>query len=122
MWLVFVQILFNVIVEVLVMAPPEWLYAFAGLAVSHGASFVANYLMRGEYKQSEIRTLMQAPYKRIVVLQLTIIFGGWGVLVLGSPTALLVVLIGIKLAIDVYSHGKEHREKGDAVGSMHEPT
>lgn len=117
LWLVFVQILFNTIVQVLIIAPPEWLYAFLGLVISHGASFTANYLMRGEYKNAEIGKLMQAPYKRVIVLHLAIIFGGWGVMALGSPAALLIVLILLKITFDVHAHRKEHREKLETVSS-----
>lgn len=114
LWLVFVQILVNVVDKVLAMAPPEWIIAFAALFVSHALSFVTNYFGRREYVDQDTQALMMAPYKRIVVLHLAIIFGGWGVMLLGSPVWLLVVLIALKIGIDVYTHLKEHGMLDDA--------
>lgn len=114
LWLVFVQILVNVVEQVLAMAPPEWIVAFAALCVSHTLSLVTNYFGRGEYKGKDTEALMMAPYKRIVVLHVAIIFGGWGVMLLDSPVWLLVVLIAVKISIDVYTHLKEHGVVEDA--------
>ena len=52
--------------------------------------------------------LMSAPYKRIIVLHLAILFGGWGVLALGSPLPVLVILVVLKTALDLKLHLKEH--------------
>lgn len=49
-----------------------------------------------------------APYKRVVILRLTIIFGGFAAMALGSPVYALLLLIGIKTALDLKSHQKEH--------------
>lgn len=108
LWLVFVQILVNVVQQVLAMAPPQWIIAFAALFLSHAISFVTNYLGRGEYKNKNTQALMMAPYSRIVILHVAIIFGGWCVMALGSPIWLLVVLIALKIGIDVFTHLKEH--------------
>jgi len=47
-----------------------------------------------------------------VVLHLTILFGGFGVQALGSPVWALLLLVGLKTAIDLYAHLKEHRPAG----------
>jgi hypothetical protein len=52
---------------------------------------------------------MAAPYKRIVVMHVAIIAGGFGVLALGEPTILLLVLVGLKTAMDVVLHRRSHR-------------
>ena len=117
LWLVFVQLLVNVVQQVLAMAPTEWIIAFTALFVSHTVSLIINYFGRGEYKDQDTQALMMAPYKRIVVLHLAIIFGGWCVLALGSPVGLLIVLIALKISIDVYTHLAEHGLIGDVEAS-----
>ena len=51
---------------------------------------------------------MRAPYGRIVVLHVAIILGGFAVMALGEPVALLVVLVLLKLALDIKLHLREH--------------
>ncbi|MEZ5558137.1 MAG: DUF6498-containing protein [Pseudomonadales bacterium] len=109
LFLVFVQLLISVIQQVLSMAPPEWIVAFIALAISHGLSLVLNYFRNGEYRTQTVQSLMGAPYKRIVVLHVAILFGGFGVMALGSPLPLLVLLVGLKLMLDVWLHLREHR-------------
>lgn len=111
LFLVFVQLLFEVIREVLSIAPPAWLFAFAALAVSHGISLALNYFHGGEYRVQTVKTLMAAPYKRIVILHFAIIAGGFGVAAVGSPLPLLVLLVVLKLGLDVWLHIREHRAR-----------
>lgn len=109
LFLVFVQLLFDVVRPVLAFAPAEWLYVFAALALSHGISLVLNYFRGGEYRTASMKTLMKSPYKRIVILRIAIIAGGFGVMALGSPLPLLVLLVLLKLTFDVWLHIREHR-------------
>lgn len=83
--------------------------AAAALVVSHGASFFLNYLGRGEYLRTSPARAMGAPYGRVVVLHLTIIFGAFVVAFLGSPIGALLVLVGLKTAFDLGLHLREHR-------------
>ena len=76
-----------------------------GLLVgSHAFSFVHNYLMQGEYKQAALPVLMMLPYGRIIVLHLTVIFGGIAAMALGAPLPALVVLVLLKTALDLRAH------------------
>ncbi|MEM1113189.1 MAG: DUF6498-containing protein [Pseudomonadota bacterium] len=109
-FLVFVQLLVNVVRQVLELAPPEWLVAFAGLALSHGASFVANFLLGGERRRLSVGTLMGSPYGRVMILHVTIIGGSFAVLALGQPLVMLLVLIALKLGVDIIMHLREHRK------------
>ncbi len=84
-----------------------------GLAISHGASFVFNYLGRGEYRTARLGILMFAPYVRLVALHLTIIIGGLLSIILGSPVGSMIVLVAIKIAIDLALHVREHRKAGE---------
>ncbi len=79
----------------------------AALFISHGISFFTNFLGRREYAGASLSKLMNAPYSRIVVMQVTLIFGGWIVLLLKTPVGALVLLVAMKTAADFWSHRKE---------------
>lgn len=108
-FLVFVQLLVDVIRQVLAQAPPEWLWAFGGLMLSHGVSFLVNFLLAGEYRRITLGELMGAPYGRIMILHFTIIVGAFATMALGQPLALLLVLVVLKTGLDVVMHLREHR-------------
>jgi len=83
--------------------------SFLALLASHGISFFANFLGRREYERTTTRELMSAPYARVVVLHLTVLFGGFGVMALGEPWYALAILVLVKLGIDIAAHRREHR-------------
>ena len=94
-------------------------FALLMLFVSHGVSYVTNFLEKKEYRKTEITQHMLGPYKRIVVMHLTIIACGalFAVLTGGRPgelatvpVAAVAVLIGIKTAVDLVAHTKEHAQ------------
>jgi len=82
--------------------------ALAVLAGSHVFSFLWNFLMRGEFRRVSLSELMGQPYKRVIVLHLTIIFGGGVAMALGSPVWALLALIALKIGFDLNAHVKEH--------------
>ena len=84
-------------------------FAAVGLAISHGLSFWWNFLHGGEYRRTTAAALMFAPYKRLVALHITIIFGAFAVMFTGAPAAAVAVLVAIKTAIDLGLHLAEHR-------------
>jgi hypothetical protein len=86
---------------------PLWL-SLAALFISHGVSFVDNFLGRREYAGATMKGLMMAPYGRIMVMQIALIFGGWIILLLKSPVPALALLIVFKTALDFTAHRKEH--------------
>ena len=51
---------------------------------------------------------MMAPYGRIILMHVTIIFGAWLILALGAPILALVLLIVLKIFSDARAHHKEH--------------
>jgi hypothetical protein len=108
---VFLQMLLGVIRHAYSIIPPNMKYAIAALFLSHGVSFVGNYLMKGEYLNSDVKKQMGDPYARVVVLHVAIIAGGFLTMALGSPAALLLVLIVLKTVFDVKLHKREHRKK-----------
>ena len=50
------------------------------------------------------------PYGRVIVLHLTVLFGGWIVMLLGSPLFALVVLVALKTAADWRAHRAERQK------------
>jgi Family of unknown function (DUF6498) len=83
--------------------------ALAALAASHLFSFFWNYLGYGEFRVARPELLMRAPYGRVIVLQVTIIFGGMLAQALHSPLWALLLLIAFKIALDLRAHIREHR-------------
>jgi uncharacterized protein DUF6498 len=83
--------------------------AALALAVSHGLSYWWNFLRGGEYKRVSPAGLMFAPYRRLIALHTTIIFGAIAVMVTGAPVAAVAILVGIKTLLDLGLHLAEHR-------------
>jgi len=107
---VFLQMLFNIVMHIMLTIPPAVRLAVLLLFVSHGVSFVYNYLIKGEYANAKAKKLMCQPYARVFVMHITILGGGFGLTILGSPVALLIVLVVLKTIIDVNLHLREHKK------------
>ena len=86
---------------------PIW-GSIAVLFISHGVSFYTNFLGEREYEGATIKGLMTAPYQRIILMHLTLIFGGWIIMLLGMPAGALGVLLLLKTAADLQAHRTEH--------------
>lgn len=84
------------------------------LLISHGVSYYLNFIRGGEYRRATVTGLMGQPYKRVVVLHLTILFGAFGIVFTGAPVVALLILIAVKTAIDVGVHLAEHRSVAPA--------
>ena len=110
-FLVFIQLFLIVIKYAYSIMLINMKYALAALFVSHGISFVYNYLLRGEYKTTRIENLMGQPYGRVVVMHLAIIAGGFVSGAIGSPAGVLVMLVVVKTIIDIKMHLRQHRTK-----------
>ena len=79
------------------------------LSASHGFSYRRNFIGRGEYLRVSFVTLFWQPYARVVIMHLTILVGGAVAAGMGSPIGALLVLIGLKTAIDLGTHWLERR-------------
>jgi hypothetical protein len=86
---------------------PIWI-PIAALFISHGVSFYTNFIGQREYEHMSVSGLMTAPYNRVMVMHLTLIFGGWIILLIGMPAGALVVLLLLKTAVDLRAHRNEH--------------
>ncbi len=89
-------------------------WAVLALVLSHLFSFATNYLGKGEYRRISAPQLMFAPYARIVVLHVAILFGAFAIVAMGSPILLLVLLILGKILIDVAMHNRSHQKLSEA--------
>lgn len=79
-------------------------YGIVFLFLSHGMSFVHNWLMSGEYRRANLQQLMAQPYARVIVLHFTILAGGFLVQLAGAPILALILLVTLKTAIDLRAH------------------
>jgi hypothetical protein len=82
---------------------PLW-GALVALVASHGISFIVNFLRQPNYGGETISSLMASPYGRIMILHVTLIFGGFATMSLKSTTPALVMLIVLKVGADLWSH------------------
>ena len=83
--------------------------AALALTASHLYSYVFHFLVGGECRRSNLVQLMFAPYGRIVVLHLAILFGAFAIMLLGQPLILVMLLIGGKTLLDWGLHVHSHR-------------
>jgi len=74
--------------------------AAVGLAGYHVVSPCADYVAGREYERSGPVTLMVEPYRRVFVLHLTIVLGGFAIAPFGAPVGVLAVMVLVKTALD----------------------
>lgn len=83
------------------------------LLISHGYSFYVNYLRSGEYHKLNFQSAMIQPYKRITIMHITLIFGGFFFIFSGQLIAILILFIIFKIIVDLGSHLKERETFGN---------
>ncbi len=90
------------------LSQPALAYGATTLIVSRAVSFLINYLGAGEYRDATMQDLMVRPYKRVIFLHLVVIGSGFLLLLTGSSTAGLLLMVLAKIGVDVTAHCKEH--------------
>lgn len=95
--------------QILDAAPQEFTWACLALLLSHGVSFLLLFVGQQEYRRTSVSALMSSPYKRIAVLHIAVIAGGFLVVELGAPLGLLVALVALKTGMDIMLHNRSHR-------------
>tara|TARA_R110002096_G_scaffold124002_5_gene268129 strand:- start:2107 stop:2706 length:600 start_codon:yes stop_codon:yes gene_type:complete len=96
-------------VNEVVMSLDRWTWiAIAALFVSHAWSFIQNFLGQHEYEGLRPMGAMSMPYKRMAITHVALILGGFLLTGLDEPIAGLLLLLGLKIALDVMFHRKEH--------------
>jgi hypothetical protein len=109
-FLIFVELLLNVIKQMYLLIPLQMKFVILSLFISHGVSFVYHYLLKGEYKADKPPNLMASPYKRVIIMQFTILGGGFLAMTSGSPAVLLLTLVVLKTIFDVFLHIRSHKK------------
>ncbi|RBP53620.1 DUF6498-containing protein [Arenicella xantha] len=79
--------------------PLRW--AILALILSHGVALIENFVLQGGVLDERINRLMGAPYPRIIIMHVGLLVGAIVLEKLGSPTWLLVILVGAKIVVDV---------------------
>lgn len=82
--------------------------AAVGLVAYHGVSYRRNFVGRREYERTGPATLMVEPYRRVLVLHLTIVVGAFVVAGVGASVGALAVMVVAKTVLDLRGHWKEH--------------
>ena len=81
------------------------------LFVSHLISFISNFIILKENEKFDVWSLMLLPYRRIILMQITLILGALAVILSGNPQSIIFLLFfPLKIIFDVYGYVKEHRE------------
>lgn len=92
---------------------PALAWGLAAIAASHALSFLVNFIWGGEWRRTDIDTLMGAPYGRIMILHVVIVIGAAIVAAIGQPIYALVLLVVLKTAVDAVAHLRERRTLGE---------
>lgn len=98
-----------------------WLAALA-IVLVHLSGFV-QWLVRTREAPPPLKELMGAPYGRIMVLHVTLIASGFLVQALQAPVAGALLLVGLKLAYDLVTLGRDRTKEHDqqARATTHPP-
>ncbi len=88
-----------------------FLLSFISFFISHGISYYENFLGKQEYQKLRITDIMFQPYVRIIVMHLTILFGGFISLALNNSSLVIFVFVLLKIWLDVGAHNKVHTLK-----------
>jgi len=86
--------------------------ALIALFVSHGWSFVENFMGNREHERITPGQAMALPYRRMMITHVALIAGGFFLIESGQPVAGLILLILMKIALDVVFHRREHKRLG----------
>ena len=87
--------------------------AGVGLMVSHGISFVVNFLGYGEYRRTTVDAQVAAPWTRLIIMHVTTIAGAWSVGLFDAPAGALVMLAVLKIVVDLHGHLRERSPHAD---------
>ncbi len=96
---------YRLITSVEGMALMAWMLLLTNLVLMY-----KEYFHNDLYSSMTLNAVMSEPYKRVVVLHLTIIFGGFLVMALHEPLFGLIFLIVLKIAFDFYHARKRQKD------------
>lgn len=87
------------------------LAGFVSLFVSHGISFLGNYIGNKEYERVSINQQMMKPYGRVFIMQFVIVFGSFLAITTQSPQIFVAFLVVLKIIADLGGHFWEHHTR-----------
>ena len=90
----------------------NWI-AVVALFVSHGWSFIENYMGKREYENLRPGAAMALPYRRMMITHVALLVGGFFLVEQGQPLAGLVLLVLLKIVLDMTFHRHEHQRLTD---------
>ncbi|MFC6954385.1 DUF6498-containing protein [Halorubellus litoreus] len=79
-----------------------------GFVGYHALSYRLNFVGYGEFERSGPVTLMVEPYRRVLVLHLTIVLGAFAVGGVGAPVGAVAVMVLVKTVLDLRGHWRAH--------------
>ena len=85
----------------------NWL-AVVALFVSHGWSFVENYMGKREHERLTPGQAMALPYRRMFITHIALLLGGFLLVEKGEPLGGLILLVVLKIGLDLVFHRREH--------------
>jgi len=92
--------------DILILLSALW-PALAALFISHGVSFIQNFIGHKEYANRTVAMQMREPYQRIVFMQLVLIIGAALTMLIGDSSTVLLLAIVAKVVVDVVAHIRE---------------
>jgi hypothetical protein len=79
------------------------------LFLSHGFSYVVNFIVKEEYKKLSTDKLFLMPYTRIVIMHLGVLGIGVPLMIVGDGLWAVLVVVAAKTFFDYLSHKIEHK-------------
>ncbi|WP_440990825.1 DUF6498-containing protein [Haloarchaeobius baliensis] len=89
-------------------SPTDVAVAAVGFVGYHAVSYWQNYVAGREFERNGPVRLMVEPYRRVLVLHVTIVLGFFAVASAGAPVGALVVMVLAKTVLDLWGHWREH--------------
>ena len=89
--------------EVAVLFTTLW-PALAALFISHGISFIQNFIGHQEYRNKTVGKQVHEPYQRIIFMHMVIIIGAGLMTIIGDSTVVLMLVIVAKIVVDIRAH------------------
>jgi hypothetical protein len=80
--------------------------------LSHGMSFIFNFIKKAEFNNISLKKQMFMPYRRIIIMHVIIMLVGAGIIYTNysQEVSAIVFLVVLKIIFDLGSHIFEHRK------------
>lgn len=86
------------------------LIGIVSLFISHGISYIGNFIQKEEYKIVSPGTLFGQPYSRILIMHVVVLFSGFVIQRFDLPILSVVLLVILKTITDLKLHQLEHKK------------